>query len=61
MLIYQSLIESQAEVYKDGLPIQQAVANKQTTTVQSEIYDLPNERIVSIIKIQVLVKKWALQ
>ena len=43
MLIYQSLIESQAEVYKDGLLIQQAVANKQTMTVQSEIYDLPNE------------------
>ena len=33
MLIYQSLIESQAEVYKDGLLIQQAVANKQTMTV----------------------------
>ena len=43
VLIYQSLIESQAEVYKDGLLIQQAVANKQTMTVQSEIYDLPNE------------------
>ena len=28
VLIYQSLIESQAEVYKDGLLIQQAVANK---------------------------------
>ena len=43
VLIYQSLIESQAEVYKDGLLIQQAVANKQTMTVQSEICDLPNE------------------
>ena len=43
VLIYQSLIESQAEVYKDGLLIQQAVANKQTMTVQSVIYDLPNE------------------